>query len=310
MLELRHLRYFVAVAEELHFGRAAIRLHIAQPPLSQQIRRLEDELGVRLFDRTTRRVELTHAGLVLLNEARRTLVQADRVRLVAQEAARGESGHLRIGFVGSALYGILPSCLRAFRAEAPGIVLTALDLGTSELVEGLLGERLDVAFVRPPIDDDRLAVETVDREPLVAALPVSHPLAARTWLDLRLLAEEPFVLFARHAGPGYWDVVQAACREAGFRPNIVHEAGQIHTIIGLVAGGLGLSLVPSSVRSLQLAGVRFVELARPAPVLELAMAWRVEVEDPTLERFVTVVRATATARANGAWAGGPSRDPA
>lgn len=289
-MELRHLRYFVAVAEELHFGRAAQRLNLSQPPLSRQIQRLEAELGVPLFDRGRHRVALTRAGVALLPEARRTLERADGVVRVAGRLRSGDAGHLRIGFVHSALYGAVPPLLRRFRERAPGVRLSIRELVTSELVDAVGEDRLDVAFVRPPVDEG-LAESTVEEEPLVAVLPDDHALAALPEIGLPALAAEPFVLFPRPLGEGLWDVIVQACLAAGFTPVIAQESPQIHTIVGLVAAGVGVTLVPASVRRLALPGVRYVALSHPPPTVRLAVIWEPNRAFPALERFLAVASA-------------------
>lgn len=286
-MELRHLRYFVAVADELHFGRAAQRLNLSQPPLSRQIQRLEAELGVPLFDRDRHRVALTRAGVALLPEARRVLERADGVVRVAGRLRSGDAGHLRIGFVHSALYGAVPPLLRRFRQQAPGVQLSIRELVTSELVEAVGEDRLDVAFVRPPVDE-ALAEQTVEREPLVAVLPDDHPLAALPEIGLPMLSGEPFVLFPRPLGEGLWDVIVQACLGAGFTPGIAQESPQIHTIVGLVAAGVGVTLVPASVRRLALPGVRYVALVPSPPTVRLTVIWAPDRAFPALERFLAV----------------------
>jgi LysR family transcriptional regulator, benzoate and cis,cis-muconate-responsive activator of ben and cat genes len=283
-MELRHLRAFVTVADELHFGRAAARLGISQPPLSRQIQQLERRLGVALFLRRGRRVELTAAGRLLLGEARRTLEQADRIDRIAALAGHGEAGHLRVGVVGSALYGGVPSHLAAFGKLAPDVLLSVEAGVTPDLLDALMENRLDVAFVRPPITASLLAHSKVDEEPLVVAVSATHPLADRPAVELGDFADQPFVLFPRALGAGYWDLISGACRDAGFIPDIAHEASEIHTIIGLVAAGLGVSLPPKSVKNLRLPGVRYVPLDNP-PILELHLAWVSHREDPLLNRF-------------------------
>jgi DNA-binding transcriptional LysR family regulator len=283
-MELRHLRAFVTVADELHFGRAAARLGISQPPLSRQIQQLERRLGVALFLRRGRRVELTAAGRLLLGEARRTLEQADRIDRIAALAGHGEAGHLRVGVVGSALYGSVPSHLAAFGELAPDVLLSVEAGVTPDLLDALMENRLDVAFVRPPITASLLAHSKVDEEPLVAAVSATNTRAGRPAVQLDDLADEPFVLFPRALGAGYWDLIVGACRDAGFTPDIAHEASEIHTMIGLVAAGLGVSLPPESVKNLRLPGVRYIPLDDP-PVLELHLAWASHREDPLLDRF-------------------------
>lgn len=299
-VDLRHLRYFLAVADELHFGRAAARLHIAQPPLSQQIQRLERELGLQLFERDRRHVRLTRAGEVLQVEARRTVAQADRLLDVAEDVRTGGSGRVRLGFVGSSLYGQLPALLRAVRQQAPQITLSAVELESGPQLAGLAEDTLDIGVLRPPSSIPALAVHVLEQEELVAALPRNHPLPVGQPVDLADLAEEPFVLFHRDHGQGFWQVVVQACGQAGFSPRIVYDAEHVHTMVGLVASGLGVSLVPEAVRRLALTGVRYERLASPAPRLPLALAWDPHRTFPALERVLEILTAQARRTASAA----------
>ncbi len=289
-MELRHLRYFLAVAEELHFGRAAERLCIAQPPLSQQIQQLERELGFALFHRAHRRVTLTDAGQMFLQEARDTLANLEKAASAGRRVARGESGWLGIGFVGSATYALLPQVLSAFRERYPGVELLLRELVSAKQAQALRDRRIHVGFARPPLTDDDLTCEVIAREPLLAALPASHAFAAQSALPLSALAEEPFILFPRHPRPSYADVVVAACEEAGFQPQIVQETAEIHTAISLVAAGLGVTLVPESTQNVQRAAVVFRALTPPAPLTELGVVYRREDPSPVLRAFLDVVR--------------------
>ena len=292
-MELRHLRYYVAVAEELHFGRAAARLGIAQPPLSQQIRRLEDELGVLLLRRTRRRVELTEAGRVFLEEARRTLAQAEQAMRAAQRAQRGEIGRLDIGYVGSAAYDALPEALRAFRDRFPDVELGLHELSTAQQAQALHERRLDVGFLRPPLYDAALVHEVIVREPLVVALPATHPLASQRRIPLRALATEPFILYPRSVAPGPYDQLMSLCRAAGFSPRVTQEAVEMQTIAGLVAAGIGVALVVATVQDLRSGGVVYRALADAAPTMDLALAWCAD--DPS--RVLAAFRAVAADRA-------------
>ena len=298
-MELRHLRYFVAVAEELHLGRAAERLHIAQPPLSRQIRDLEREVGTPLFERVPRGVELTPAGHAFLPEARLTLAQAERAQRTARRAAEGEIGRLRVGFVEAAAYsGVLPDVLGFFRMHLPNIGLSLFELDALEQADAFRGGRIDVGLVdSPPPDADRwLRVERVYTDPLVAALPHTHRLAARRRLALADLAGEPFVLFPRHVGPALFDDLIARCRAAGFSPRVVQEAAGWHTLAGLVGAGMGVAFVPGSLTHFQRPEVVYRPL-RDLPVeLELSAAWRQGEQSPVRERFVTTLRTIARAR--------------
>ena len=290
-MELRHLRYFVAVAEELHFSRAAERLHIAQPPLSQQIRQLEDELGVRLFERTRRRVLLTDAGRLVLEEARRTIAQAARVISVARRSAEGAAGFLRLGFSSSAPYTTLPAILRRFRAQFPDVKLALFERSSEEQIELLAADTIDAAFVRRPIENapESLVVKTILREPLVLALPRSHRLCRRRSVEVKALADESFILFPRHAAPGLYDQVAAICRRAGFQPKVSQEAVQMQTIISLVSAGLGVAIVPASIRKLHRERVVYRALSPANVTTEMAVVHDRENRSKVLQSFLHVV---------------------
>lgn len=291
-MELRHLNYFVAVAEELHFGHAATRLGMAQPPLSQQIRKLEEELGVLLFERSTRRqVKLTDAGTAFLREARAALVQADQAILAARRAARGQEGSLTIGLVGSVTFDIFPVILKTFRSRFPDVVLSIRELTSAAQYEALRQERIKVGFVRPQQDATGIRVEPLLTEPLIAAIPEGHRFAERAEIDLNELAREPFILAAPNTGCGIIrDLIYSACQKAGFAPQIAMEASQLQTIIGLVAGDLGVALVPASVTTFQRRGVVYRRLRKPEPLLEVALAAREDERSPLVESFVAVAR--------------------
>jgi DNA-binding transcriptional LysR family regulator len=291
-MELRHLRYFVAVAEERHFGRAAQRLHMAQPPLSQQIRRLETELGAPLLHRTTRRVELAPAGAVLLTRAREILAAVDAATDDARRAARGEFGRLAIGFTGSATYALLPALAAALRAALPGVVLELRgELLTPAQVAGLVDGTLDLGLLRPPVRDASLEVEIVRREPLVAVLPKTHPLAAADVVPLEQLEGEPFVMYPSHFRSVLHDAVEDTCAAHGFHPRVALEVSETATLVSFVAAGLGVSLVPDSVRHMTVEGAVYRPLARAAAEVELAVAWRRDDDAPVVARALEVVRA-------------------
>jgi DNA-binding transcriptional LysR family regulator len=298
-MELRHLRYFVAVAEELHFGRAAQRLHIAQPPLSRQIRDLEREIGTPLFERSARGVELTHAGAAFLPEARLVLGQAERAQRTAQRAARGETGRLRVGFVEDATHsGILPDVLSFFRMHLPSIGLSLLELDSSQQAEALREGRIDLGILSsPPLDADRwLQTEVVHEEPLVAVLPQTHRLASKPRLPLRDLAADSFILRPRPTDPAVYDELLARCRAARFSPTVAQEATGWHTIIGLVSAGVGVAFVPTSLGRLEQAGVVYRPVRDLSLSVALSVVWKQGGRSPVRERFVTTLRAVARAR--------------
>lgn len=289
-MELRHLRYFLVVADELHFGRAAARLHITQPPLSQQIRQLEDELGVLLFQRTKRRVQLTEAGQAFREAARQMLAQAEQAVRTAQRVHRGEIGPLTVGFVGSAIAGIFSEILLAFRGRFPAVELTLQELTTGQQVEALRERRIDVGVLRPPIGEEDFALETIDRESFVVVLPTTHPLAAQRRIPLRTLAHETVVLVPRDLGPGVEDDTVEFCHRAGCYPQRLPGATQMLTVIGLVAAGMGLSLVPASMRTLRWKGIVYRPVRDRMPPADLTMAWRRDEPSAVVKAFVGVVR--------------------
>jgi DNA-binding transcriptional LysR family regulator len=287
-MELRPLRYFVTVAEELHFGRAAQRLHMAQPPLSRQIQLLEAELGFPLFERSRRRVELTPAGRALLAGARQVFDALDVAIHDARNASEGESGRLVVGYPSSLAYSGLTELLRAFRNRFPAVYITLRELSPGEQIDSLKSGSLDVGFVRSSLDDPSLVAELVRREALMVVLPDDHPLCARRIIPLELLAREPFVMFPRVRGPAYFDQLMALCRTAGFTPRIVQEAPQLD-IISMVAAGFGISIMPSSMRNFRRPGLAFRPIAG-TPQVELLIVWRDQNLSPALHKFVDLVR--------------------
>ena len=296
-MELRHLRYFVAVAEERHITRAAERLGIQQPPLSQQIRALEAELGAPLLRRHPRGVELTQAGEVLLTEARTVLEQVERAVTATRRAGRGEAGRIGLGFTSSAsFHPLVPAMVRAYRDAYPLVALSLEESGTSELVDALVQQRLDAAFVRSPIGAaSGIAVHSILEEPMVAALPAGSPLAvARTKhpLPLAALASEIFILYRRPLGPGLYDAIIAACQRAGYSPNIGQEAPRMLATLSLVAAGLGVTLGPQSMRRLRVHGVVYRTIEGEAGlVAPLNLAYRRSETSPAARRFTALARA-------------------
>ncbi len=292
-VELRQLRVFLAVASELHFSRAARRLHVSQPALSQQIRALERTLGAALFDRSSRGTELTPAGRVLLDAAPRVLFEAERAQTLVTQAAQGAVGLLVVGSVGTALASITPRILRSVRAQFPDLQLEVSQQDTAAQLVALADGRLDVGLVREATASDTIAVEHLVAEPLVAALPHDHRLAggdSDVEVDPAALADEPFVLWPRPLGRAFFDLITAYCREHGFSPRIVAEGADIETQLGLVAAGLGVSLQPSYYANLRPPEVVFRSLSGTVPMVALQVAWRRANRSPAVTHFVEAAR--------------------
>lgn len=301
-MDLKRLRYFVAVAEEGHVTRAAERLGIQQPPLSQQIQALERELDLLLFRRKPRGVELTDAGHTLLVDARRILGDVEGALAKAKRTARGEQGRIVVGFTSSApFHPFVPRVIRLFRERFPLVAITLEEGGTADLVAALRSERTDVAFIRSPVPDgDGLAVHAMLEEAMVAALPGAHPFGAEptTPLPLARLAAEPFVLYRRAAGPGLHDQIIGACQTAGFSPRIEQEAPRIVATLNLVAAGLGVTIVPESLSGMRLADIVYRPLATPPRLFApIRLACRATDHSAAARRFVSLVRGEARALA-------------
>ena len=293
-LELRQLRYFAAVAEELHFGRAAQRLHMTQPPLSQAIQALEELLGAPLFERNRRGVALTAAGAALLPEARRMLLQAQELPQLVQRAAAGEVGRLALAFVSSADYSVLPPFLRAYRAAYPQVQI-ALQEATSDLqLEDLLHGRIDAGLLIPPLPERaraELDYLPVLKEPLVLAAPAGlAALHGKRKVALDALPALPLIIFPRAISPALYDAVLGVFQAAGVTPVIGQEAIQMQTIVSLVSAGMGLALVPQSVSNLKRPGVEYRALLDPTPLVETGLAWRRDNPSPVLQGFLELLR--------------------
>ena len=273
-MELRTLRYFVVLAEELHFGRAAQRLAITQPPLSIAIRALEDELGVLLFARTRRRVELTHAGSTLLNEARAILARSAASVDLVQAAARGQVGKLAVGYMSASIFTLLPPLLRAFSARYPDVHLELRELTPPQQLLALRAGDIDVGLTRPPVPDADVATADLLSEPLRVALPVGHALARARRLRAAKLADLPFVMFQRAPGLVLYDLVLGFCLQQGFTPRVAQQASQTHAVIGLVSAGIGIALVPASAEAIRLRGVTFRPLVERTPSVGTCVTWR------------------------------------
>jgi DNA-binding transcriptional LysR family regulator len=300
-IELRLLRYFATVAEEMHFGRAAARLAMTQPPLSQAIRALEEALGVALFVRTKRTVELTPVGKDLLPEVRRLIASADALRPLAQSLARGEAGVLSLAFVSTADYGLLPALLREFGARFPGVRLQLTEATSDVQIEELTAGRIDAGLVIPPLPPRHamsLSYLPVAREPLVIAMSAhtAHGagLGTEEWtdtpVDLRDLAAAKLVVFPRRLAPGLYDIIMGCYGAAALTPHIGQEAIQMQTIVSLVSAEMGVALVPRSVRHLRRTGVVYRPLLDPGPIVETGLVWRTAEVSPVLAGFIEIVR--------------------
>jgi len=275
-MELRHVRYFLAVAEERNFTRAAARVGIGQPPLSQQIRDLEREVGAALFHRIPQGAELTDAGRAFLEHVRAIPPQAERAIRAARRAARGEIGSLRVGYTASAPFNpIVTAAIRSFKRAYPGVDLSLEESNTARLITGLRESLLDAVFLRSEdLGGDDLQLHPLSEEPVVVALPASHPVAKSSRVDLRQLRSDPLILTPRSIGQTFFDTVVAACRAAGFEPLLGQSAPQMVSVVNLVAADLGYSLVPASLRQIRVTGVAYREIEVLAPVATLALASR------------------------------------
>jgi DNA-binding transcriptional LysR family regulator len=299
-MELRHLRYVVALAKELNFRRAAERLNISQPPLSQQIRQTEDELGVRLFHRTKRTVELTEAGRVFVAGARDILAQFERVAAAAVAANRGEIGELTVGTVtttDNGFYRILIAILRAFSVQYPGVRLRLRTLNVQQQIEYLHDGRIDVGFVTMPILDARLVTERVRSEPLAVALPEGHALTRMKAVPPAALAAEHLIVMSRHLNPGFYDLVISFFRAAGFSMMTSDEADGILSSLALVAAGRGIAVLPISLLEIERPGITMRPFEPPAPVIEMGAVHVGDHDSAPLRMFMNVVRAVAQSHA-------------
>ncbi|RQR57509.1 LysR family transcriptional regulator [Burkholderia sp. Bp9002] len=300
--DLRQWRYFVTVAEERHFGRAATRLSMTQPPLSQAIRALEDALGVALFARTKRSVALTAVGAALLPDVRKLLEAADALPPLARSLARGETGSLALAFVSTADYGLLPSLLHAFGARYPRVRLQLAEATSDVQIEELVAGRIDAGLIIPPVPPRHaaeLSYLPVVREPLVLAMPATASPDAPDDVPVRLadVAALPLVIFPRRLAPGFYDIITGCYGAAGETPRIGQEAIQMQTIVSLVSAGMGVALVPQSLRNLRRTGVVYRPLAGGAPVVETGLVWRTGDVSPVLAGFIDIVRAQANTHA-------------
>lgn len=294
--DLKHLRYFVVLAEQRHFGKAAELLHIAQPPLSQQIRSLEDALGVELFDRSIRPIGLTAAGRTLLREARQILSQVERAQSVTRRAGTAEGGQLRIGLTGTATLEFAAPVINLFKERFPHVQLSLREMSSPQQQIAVEKGEIHIGFVRPPVLDESLAVNLVDQEPFVIALPQSHPLAAADGLRLKDLQDTPLVVFDADDAPGFRDLIFHFCATADYRPSVIQEGHQVSTMLCLVASGAGFALVPQSSRRIQIEGLVFKPVLDESPQVELYTICRRDQQAPFVGDFLKAIEDQRTAR--------------
>jgi DNA-binding transcriptional LysR family regulator len=293
-MDLIDLQAVVALAETLHFGRAADRLHVSQPALSKRIRKLEDRIGGPLLVRRYRDVRLTEAGRLLAGRGRQLLRETEATFALSQRAARGEAGRLRIGFGIASILGLLPGVLLRFRRSHPDVQLHLRDMSTPDQVDALASGEIDIGFVRLPVTGDRLVVRPVLDERLVLAIGPPSPWKAR--IGLPSVAAEPFIIIARSRSASFYDHALSVCAATGFAPRIVQEANELFTVLSLVGAGLGVSLVPRSAALMQLPGVRFRELTLPEAAWDIGVAWHRDAGTVLLvQRFVEMVRSARPA---------------
>ncbi|KMY33244.1 LysR family transcriptional regulator [Lysinibacillus xylanilyticus] len=287
-MDIRKMRYFMMVAEELNFSRAAERLRMAQPPLSQEIRKLEEELGVQLFHRTKRMVELTDAGRIFLEGSQQTLLQLERTIKETQLAAEGKIGSLIIGFVDST--EIVIEVLNKFRERFPKIQLILREMTTEQQLKALYEKQIHIGFIRSKLNNGIITSEVCSEESLRLVLHQDHPFASLPEIPLRLLIDEPFILFPRHMGPNFYDLIISYFWDHGVNLNVVQEAIQMQTIVNLVASGMGVSVVPSSVESYKHPGVIYKKIQETTPKVNLYAGWREDEKSAVVNHFLTVVR--------------------
>lgn len=286
MMELRHLRYFSVLADELHFGRAAQRLAISQPPLSVAIRQLEESIGARLFERNSKEVRLTAAGAALRESARQLLRRSEEIVREARDVASGSAGHLRIGFVGAMLYRGLPQALRAFRRRHAGVRISLTEMNSAEQMAELLHDRLDLGFVHTHRMPQGLQQRLLLTEPFVCCLPARHALARRRVVALADLQGQPFILFARSASPDYHERILSICGGAGYQPEVRHEVRHWLAVVSLVAQDMGVALVPEALRRSALKGAVFRPLQEAVAQSEAYGVWRSAPRNLLVERLL------------------------
>lgn len=285
-MDIRQLKYVIAVAEELSFTRAATRLNMAQPPLTKQIKKIEGELGFPLFYRTKRLVQLTEAGAVLVAKGRRLIADLEHLQDASRRVSRGDAGRIVVGFVGSVAFHFFPRILREYRASVPGVEIELHEMRNRPLIEALRDERVDVAFMRPFFQDQNICMQPVLEERLVVALPAGHPLTQKKVISLKELKDEPFVTPNQRPAPSIYTYLMSICERAGFQPRVVQAATDIQTVVGLVAAGLGVSIVTDSIKRLGVEGVSYCEFNDVSDTATIVIAWRKNDRSAVLKRFL------------------------
>ena len=304
-MELRHLRYFLAVADALNFSRAAERLHLSQPPLSQQVRRLEAELGAKLFDRSKRQIKLTAAGEIFAIKTRAILAQCDEAAKLAARAERGEFGHLRLGLwqlpVPPVQTRLIIECLRAFVKRSPDVHLTLQSLLPAEQIKAVKDRGIDVGIVRLPVAQKSrgIAIETILREPMVLAMSENNSLARFKTVPLRQLSNQRYIMFGRDANADFHHFIAKACRKEGFSLNIAYFQDDLYSVWALIGAGLGVALAPASLQELRLPGIVFRKFEPAAPVMEMALAYMHADKVSVVSQFLDVARKIARAYSDG-----------
>ncbi|BAU67386.1 LysR family transcriptional regulator [Stanieria sp. NIES-3757] len=289
-LDLQHLQTFLVVAEEMNFGRAAERLHIAQPPLSRQIQRLEKNLGVELFNRSKPQIQLTSAGKVFVREATKILKQVDLGVQLTQRASRGEIGKLAIAFEGSSLSDLVPRSIQSFRQQFPEVEILIQEMPTKQQIQALLEERIDLGFIVPQQQLDNLMSEIILEESLVVAIAKDHPLASQEKIEIGQLQQESFLVGFNDGSCGLDRTVIQVCQQAGFEPKLMSVTNEMQLILGFISTGMGVALLPNSIRNIQRKGVVYLPLQSSTVTSSLAIAWREDTPCSTLDNFLNIVR--------------------
>ena len=293
-LELRRLRYFLVLAEELHFARAAQRLNMAQPPLSAQIKKLEEEVGCRLFVRSTRNVAITEAGRVLLNATREAMFELERAVHTAQQTERGESGLLRLGFISSGGVTFLPQLLRKLKNSLPAIQPETRQYSSNKALDALLRRTIDLAVVRTPLIKDDLMYKPIFKDRVVLVMAEDHPLSENKRLHLSQMSHEQFILYPPNEGYAAYSVVQRACLKAGFVPSVASFVDDVYGMLGLVSAGIGVALMPAAIAKLQVEGLKFFALPEVEEYFELSLVWHADDDRKLIQSVVRILTYTSS----------------